>query len=447
MNRIWKIKLMAVIPVFVSSVVQAREWSLRNCIDYALKNNITLQKDRLAAKGIEEDMLQSKADLFPSLNASTSQNVTYRPWPETGSATVANGYVQSSVDKVYYNGTYVVSASWIVWNGNRNYNTVKLQKLAIQQADAKTEVTAATIQEKIAQLYVQILYSTEAIQVNAQSLTTSSNNEERGKEMLRVGKMSKADLAQLTAQRVQEEYNLIEARSTLADFKRQLKQLLQLTDDEEFTVAVPTTTDEMALQNIPPTGEVYAAALEQRPEMKAAQLAIVGSDINIKMARALNLPTVSLNGAFGTNTTSMSHTQWGKQLKTNFDIGGGLTLSIPIFDNRAKRTALNKALIERQNYMLDLQDKQAALYSDIERYWLQATTNQSKFKAAKASVQSAQESFDLLNEQFRLGLKNTIELMTGKDKLVMAQQNELQSKYLTILSINLLNFYKTGEMK
>ena len=447
MNRIWKIKLIAVIPVLVSSVVQAREWSLSNCIDYALKNNITLQKNRLAAKGIEEDMLQSKADLFPSLNASTSQNVTYRPWPETGSATVANGYVQSSVDKVYYNGTYVVSASWTVWNGNRNHNNVKLQKLAIQQADAKTEATAATIQEKIAQLYVQILYSTEAIRVNAQSLTTSSTNEERGKEMVRVGKMSKADLAQLTAQRVQEEYNLIEARSTLADFKRQLKQLLQLTDGEEFTVAVPTTTDEMALQNIPPTGEVYAAALEQRPEMKAAQLAIVGSDINIKMARALNLPTVSLNGAFGTNTTSMSHTQWGKQLKTNFDIGGGLTLSIPIFDNRAKRTALNKALIERQNYMLDLQDKQAALYSDIERYWLQATTNQSKFKAAKASVQSAKESFDLLNEQFRLGLKNTIELMTGKDKLVMAQQNELQSKYLAILSINLLNFYKTGEMK
>lgn len=438
---------MAVIPVLVSSVVQAREWSLSNCIDYALKNNITLQKNRLVAKGIEEDMLQSKADLFPSLNASTSQNVTYRPWPETGSATVANGYVQSSVDKVYYNGTYVVSASWTVWNGNRNHNNVKLQKLAIQQADAKTEATAATIQEKIAQLYVQILYSTEAIRVNAQSLTTSSNNEERGKEMVRVGKMSKADLAQLTAQRVQEEYNLIEARSTLADFKRQLKQLLQLTDGEEFTVTVPTTTDEMALQNIPPTGEVYAAAMEQRPEMKAAQLAIAGSDINIKMARARNLPTVSLNGAFGTNTTSMSHTQWGKQLKTNFDIGGGLTLSIPIFDNRAKRTALNKALIERQNYMLDLQDKQAALYSDIERYWLQATTNQSKFKAAKASVQSAQESFDLLNEQFRLGLKNTIELMTGKDKLVMAQQNELQSKYLTILSINLLNFYKTGEMK
>ena len=438
---------MAVIPVFVSSVVQAREWSLSNCIDYALKNNITLQKDRLAAKGIEEDMLQSKADLFPSLNASTSQNVTYRPWPETGSATVANGYVQSSVDKVYYNGTYVVSASWTVWNGNTNHNNEKPQKLAIQQADAKTEATAATIQEKIAQLYVQILYSTEAIRVNVQSLTTSSNNEERGKEMLRVGKMSKADLAQLTAQRVQEEYNLIEARSTLADFKRQLKQLLQLTDDEEFTVAVPTTTDEMALQNIPTTAEVYAAAMEQRPEMKAAQLAIAGSDINIKMARARNLPTVSLNGAFGTNTTSMSHAQWGKQLKTNFDIGGGLTLSIPIFDNRAKRTALNKALIERQNYMLDLQDKQAALYSDIEKYWLQATTNQSKFKAAKASVQSAKESFDLLNEQFRLGLKNTIELMTGKDKLVMAQQNELQSKYLAILSINLLNFYKTGEMK
>ena len=94
-----------------------------------------------------------------------------------------------------------------------------------------------------------------------------------------------------------------------------------------------------------------------------------------------------------------------------------------------------------------MKDKQTTLYSTVENYWLQAVTNQNKFKAAQVSTQSAQVSYDLLSEQFRLGLKNIVELMTGKDNLLKAQQNELQSKYLAILNLNMLNFYKTGELK
>jgi outer membrane protein len=97
--------------------------------------------------------------------------------------------------------------------------------------------------------------------------------------------------------------------------------------------------------------------------------------------------------------------------------------------------------------MLDMKDKQTTLYSTVENYWLQAVTNQNKFKAAQVSTQSALVSYDLLSEQFRLGLKNIVELMTGKDNLLKAQQNELQSKYLAILNLNMLNFYKTGELK
>ena len=104
-------------------------------------------------------------------------------------------------------------------------------------------------------------------------------------------------------------------------------------------------------------------------------------------------------------------------------------------------------MLQRESYMLDMKDKQTTLYSTVENYWLQAVTNQNKFKAAQVSTQSAQESYDLLSEQFRLGLKNIVELMTGKDNLLKAQQNELQSKYLAILNLNMLNFYKTGELK
>lgn len=425
----------------------AKQWSLRDCIDYALANNIKLQKAKIQEYSALEDVKQSQSALLPSLNLSTSQNVSYTPWPQQGRATVADGYVQSSVDKVYYNGSYSLMGNWTVWNGNKNRNNVKLNKLAVEQARLDSATTANSVLEQIAQLYVQILYSNEAIAVTKESLKTSQTNEERGKTMVEVGKMSRADLAQLTAQRAQDEYAIVEAESNLRNYKRQLKELLQITSDEEFDVAVPSTTDDMALEAVPALNDVYAASLEQRPEIKNAKLGIESSDLGIKVAKAGRMPTVSLNAGVTTSTSSMSDNTWGTQMKNNFSLGGGVTVSIPLFDNRQTKTAVNKAKLQKQSYLLDLQDKQTTLYSTIENYWLQAVTNQNKFKAARVSTESALASYELLSEQFKQGLKNTVELMTGKTNLLQAQQNELQSKYLAILNLNMLEFYQTGNIK
>lgn len=425
----------------------AKQWSLRDCIDYALANNIKLQKAKIQEYSALEDVKQSQSALLPSLNLSTSQNVSYTPWPQQGRATVADGYVQSSVDKVYYNGSYSLMGNWTVWNGNKNRNNVKLNKLAVEQARLDSATTANNVLEQIAQLYVQILYSNEAIAVTKESLKTSQTNEQRGKTMVEVGKMSKADLAQLTAQRAQDEYAIVEAESNLRNYKRQLKELLQITSDEEFDVAVPSTTDDMALEAVPALNDVYAASLEQRPEIKNAKLGIESSDLGIKVAKAGRMPTVSLNAGVTTSTSSMSDNTWGTQMKNNFSLGGGVTVSIPLFDNRQTKTAVNKAKLQKQSYLLDLQDKQTTLYSTIENYWLQAVTNQNKFKAARVSTESALASYELLSEQFKQGLKNTVELMTGKTNLLQAQQNELQSKYLAILNLNMLEFYQTGNIK
>ena len=425
----------------------ARQWTLKDCIDYALANNISLRKTKLQEYSALEDVKQSQSALLPSLSFSTSQNGTYRPWPEAGKATVDNGYVQSSIDKIYYSGSYSVNGNWTVWNGGRNTNTVKLNKLAAEQARLDSAETANSIQEQIAQLYVQILYSNDAINVCKESLETSKINENRGKDMFEVGKISKADLAQLTAQRAQDEFNVIEAESNMRNYKRQLKQLLQITDDEEFDIAIPQTTDEMALCEIPALNEVYAATLNIRPEIKNAKLGIESSDLSIKIAKVQKLPTIDLNAGVSTNTTTMSDNKWGQQLKNNVNVGAGFTVSIPLFDNRSSKTAVNKAKIQRENYILELRDKQTTLYSTVENYWLQAVINQNKFKAAKVSTESAKASYELLSEQFALGLKNIVELMTGKNNLLTAQQNELQSKYLAILNIDMLKFYETGNLK
>lgn len=425
----------------------ARQWSLKDCIDYALANNIQLQKAKVQQLSALEDIKQSQSALLPSLSLSTSQNVTYNPWPEQGSAMIAGNKVQADVKKVYYNGSYSLSGNWTVWNGGQNTNTVKLNKLAAEQARLDSAVTANNVLEQIAQLYVQILYSDEAISVTKESLKTSQANEERGKTMVSVGKMSKADLAQLTAQRAEDEYSIVEAESNLRNYKRQLKQLLQIADNDEFDVVIPSTTDEMALKDVPALNDVYAASLTQRPEIQNAKLGIESSDLSVKIAKAGKMPTVGLNAGLSTSTTSMNSNRWGNQVKNNFTVGGGVTVSIPLFDNRKTKTAVNKAMLQKENYMLDLQDKQTTLYSTVENYWLQAVTNQNKFKAARVSTESAQASYELLSEQFNLGLKNIVELMTGKTHLLQAQQNELQSKYLAILNLNMLDFYRTGEIK
>lgn len=425
----------------------ARQWSLKDCIDYALANNIQLQKAKVQQLSALEDIKQSQSALLPSLSLSTSQNVSYNPWPEQGSAMIAGNKVQADVKKVYYNGSYSLSGNWTVWNGGQNTNTVKLNKLAAEQARLDSAVTANNVLEQIAQLYVQILYSDEAISVTKESLKTSQANEERGKTMVSVGKMSKADLAQLTAQRAEDEYSIVEAESNLRNYKRQLKQLLQIADNDEFDVVIPSTTDEMALKDVPALNDVYAASLTQRPEIQNAKLGIESSDLSVKIAKAGKLPTVGLNAGLSTSTTSMNSNGWGNQMKNNFTVGGGVTVSIPLFDNRKTKTAVNKAMLQKENYMLDLQDKQTTLYSTVENYWLQAVTNQNKFKAARVSTESAQASYELLSEQFNLGLKNIVELMTGKTHLLQAQQNELQSKYLAILNLNMLDFYRTGEIK
>ncbi len=424
-----------------------KQWTLQDCIDYAMENNITLKKSQLKKQSATEDLKGAKAALLPTVSASTNQSLGYQPWKDTGMAYVTNGTVNTKVDKTSYNGSYSLSGQWTVWNGGRNTNTIKLDRLAEQEAELSSRETANSIQERIAQIFSQILYLDESVKVNEQMLETSKKNEERGQEMLNVGKMSKADLAQLSAQRANDEYSIVEAKTQLMNYKLQMKQLLEITDEVEFDVAVPEIGDEMILAAIPALQTVYEEALLSRPEIERSQLAVKGSEVSVSIAKAGWMPNVSVTGGVTTSTNSLSGTGWGSQFKSNVNTQLGLGVSMPIYDGRSTKTAVNKAKIQQLQARLDLQDLQKTLYSDIQGYWINAVNNQEKYKAAKSSVESAQQSYDLLSEQFRLGLKNIVELLAGKDNLLNAQQNQLQSKYLTLYNQQMLAFYQGGEIK
>ena len=409
-----------------------KKWTLDECINYAMENNLTLKLSKLKQRSAQEDVMQSKAALFPTLSANTNQGVGYSPFDNT------------AADKAYYNGSYGVNAQWTVWNGGQNTNTIKQNKLTEEQAGLSTDVTANSLQEQITKLYVQILYMSEAIEVNRQSLETSKKNEERGQQMVEVGKMSKADLAQLSAQRASSEYSIVESETQLAKYKLQLKQALDLDAGTVFDVAIPSTSDQQALAEIPSLVSVFDAAMAQRPEIKNALLGIESSNLQMKIAKAGALPTVTVNGGLGTSTNSMSSLAWGTQMKNNFDLTASVAINVPIFDARRTKTSVNKARIAQEQAHINYDNEEHELYCTVEELWLDAINNQQKFRSALATVESEQESYNLLSEQFNLGLKNIVELLTGKDKLLTAQQNKLQSKYTTILSQQLLKFYQNG---
>ena len=438
--------LAAILLVLTGNAAYAqKKWTLQECLDYAIANNIQLQQKKLAAASIHEDVLQSRSALFPSVSFSTNQNISWRPFAES-TINLTNGSMTTSRNTVSYNGSYGINASWTVWNGNRNTNTIKRNKLSEQAADLDVASQSNTIQEQIAQLYVQTLYENEAVKVCKEVIKASELQRDRAKVMVELGSLAQVDLTQLESQVAQDYYSLSQAESQLANYKLQLKQLLEIHDSEPFEIAIPDIEDSKVLGTLPDEQAVYTAALTTRPEIQSAALDIESSKIALASARSGYMPTISINAGIGTSNSSGPDTPFFTQVKNNLSNSIGLSISVPIFDNLQTRTNIRKAKYTLHTSELNLQSQQKQLYSSVENYWLNASTSQQQYQYAKKYAESMKESYDLVSEQFNLGLKNIVELTTGKNNMLQAEQQLLQTKYTALLNQAMLRFYSGEEM-
>lgn len=418
-----------------------KQWTLRNCIDYALEHNITIRRNRINVESTQEDVKTAKADFLPSLSGNISQRIVNRP--NSASGTIISGdNITTSESKTSYNGSYGIDANWTVYNGSKRVNTLKQQQLNSRIAELTVDESENSIEENITQLYVQILYSAEAVKVNESTLEVSRKEFERGQELFNAGSIASSDLAQLEAQVSNDNYQLVTSQTTLQNYKLQLKQLLELDGDFEMDLFLPLLDDSSVLIPLPTKDDVYQTALNLRPEIESGKLNIEASDMNIKISRAGYIPSLSLSAGIGTTNANGNDFSFSEQVKQNWNNSIGLTLSIPIFDKRQTKSAVNKAKLQRQTSELDLMDNQKTLYKTIESLWLSANSAQQQYVAATQKLKSTQASYALVSEQFNLGMKNTVELLTEKNNLLSAQQETLQAKYTAILNAGLLRFYQ-----
>lgn len=407
----------------------SKTWTLQECLDYAYQNNIQVRQSRNNQLSGIEDTKQAKAALFPSLVASTTQSYTNYPSSEV-------------TDNNSYTGTYGITAGMTIFEGGKLRTEVKRQKVQNQMDALSVEESVNDIRIAIVQAYMQCLYTADAVRINRSTAEASKAQRDRAEEMLRTGSISRVDFAQLQSQYSSDEYQIVVAGSTLDNYKLQLKQLLELDIMEEMNPAVPGVKEENVLKALPPKNEVYETALKVMPQIRRGELGIEAAKLEEKSARAGFFPSISLSASVGTGHMSNNDFESGSQIWNRFNENVGLTLNIPIFSNRKNRTAVNKAKIALNDSYLEWTSLQKELLRNVESAYLDAVSAQAQYLSAREKEKYARESYELTSEQFRVGVKNTVELITAQNEYSAAQQQVLQAKYLTLLSIELLNIYQ-----
>ncbi len=408
-------------------------WTLHDCLSYALENNIQLQQNRNNYLSGLEDTREAKAALLPSLAASTTQGFTNYP-------------SSNAEDRNSYTATYGVNAEMTLYNGGKLRTAVRQQNLqndidALTVAESENDIRVA-----IVQAYLQTLYAADAVTIAESTAEISRAQRDRAAEMKAAGSISKVDLAQFESQYASDRYQVTVARTSLDDYRLQLKQLLELDIAEEMHIATPSIDDAEVLATLPSKSDIYATALEVMPEIRRGELAVEAAELGVKQARAGFLPTLSLSAGIGSGYMSGNSFESGTQLWNRFNENIGLTLSVPIFSNRRNRTAVNKARLEVANSQLSWQDLRKTLVRKVETAYLDAVSAQSQYLAATEKERYAGESFRLTDEQFAVGMKNTVELLTAQNEYASARQEVLQAKYLALMNIELLNIYQGREV-
>ena len=420
-------------PFFSNAQEKPEKWTLNACLDYALEHNIQVKKSMVNFLSGKEDYLQAKAQLFPSLSASSSHNFANYPSSNTD-------------DNNSYTGSYGLNASLKLFDGGRRLNAIKQEELQTQASQLDVEQSEDDIRIALIQAYMQVLYAYESVKINQNTVEVSKAQLNRSEELYKAGSISKVDLSQIESQYSTDKYQLVVAETNLATYKLQLKQLLELEIEEEIELDIPELTEEDILAPLPEKQVIYATALSVMPEMKSSKLNVDISELEIKKAKAGYLPSLSLSAGIGTGHSSGTGITFKDQLWDRFSESVGLTLSIPIFSNRENKTAVNKAKFAVTTNQLELINTQKNLLKTVEGLYLDATSSQNQYLAAQDRLGAVAQSYKQTEEQFFLGMKNTLELLTEKSNWLTAQQEILQTKYMAIMSIQLLNIYQKKEI-
>ncbi len=438
-----RLTFLVLICCTTATLVRGEIWDLNACIAYAKAQNLTVQKSRMSAAQSDVELKLAKAAYWPSLSLSSGHRYSNTPFPET---IRTESQTESQRDANFYSGNVGLNASWQIYSGARQKN-IEIQRLNSQMAELDVARSENDVAESVMRVFANILYAQESVVTCQNALSVSENQRQRGEEMLAAGSIARSDLAQLESQCSNDRYALVSAQSALRNYKLQLKQLLELDATTEMELALPNYADDDVLALLPAREVVYARALELRPEIQSGEIEVESAELSVKKAKAGYAPNISLSAGTSTGWNYANEQNFGDQVKYQWSNTVGLNLSLPLVDGRETKSAVEKARLQKKTSELNSLEERKTLLKNIESYWNDALNAQEQYRAALEQQSANQTSYDLVAEQFAVGLKNATELLTAQNDLMAARQAVLQAKYMAVYNANMLRFYQGEELK
>ncbi|MEI6821865.1 MAG: TolC family protein [Bacteroidota bacterium] len=460
--------IILIITLFQTSA--QKKWSLEECINYALENNIQIKQSKLSAESDKITLLQNKLGVLPNLNGGASYSSNWGRNIDPSSNTYSTDQTQSI--------SLSLNSSIDLFSGFQKLNTIKQSDNNYQASKYDVEKMKNDIALRIAQAYMTILFNKEQVDVSKNQVEISKMQLARIKNLVDAGALAKGNLLDIQAQEALEESNLIAAQNQLDLSYLDLVQLLDLKSKDDFDIIKPDITmgNDVALI---PTNQIYTYSSTIMPEIKSAEFRLKSSFNGLAIARGSRSPSLSLSGYYGSNYadnfldyanptityeglkptlyvvsgsgTPVLQTAYSleyqkmafkDQMKNNLSKSLRLTLTIPIFNNYQVNAAISKAKLSTLNADYNLQLQKNQLYKNIEQAATDATGAFKSYNASAKAVDSYKEAFTYTEQKFNVGVVNPIDYNDAKNKLIKAESDLLRAKYNYEFKKVILNFYQ-----
>jgi outer membrane protein len=457
---------------FSVNAQSSKIWTLQECIDYALENNIDIRQNDLFIERARLDVQSAWAELFPNLNANFGYNFNFGLNIDPVTNLISRDNRQTS--------NLGLNSQWVLFDGFRNKNNVDRARLERDVQIATFEQRKVDLILNLTGAYLQVLLSKEVLKISQEQVKISELQVRRMSDLVKAGAEPRGSLYELEAQLARDEQNLVRNENDLAISMLNLIQILQLPDAAGFDVSNPVGSL--------PSGDIFQfsedyifqQAMDIQPAVKAALLSMVRADKDVQIAKGQRLPTLSVVGAISTNYSNqipvferietvqvpigvtedgatvfgaqqvpigMSNKPFNDQVTDNINEFVGISLNIPIYSRLQIRNSIRNAELQRQIADLEYERETNRIRQDVQRAYADAQASLKAYRAAEKTVKSSQEAFDYAQERFRVGAIQQYDFENAKNALAQAQAEMASSLYDYVFKINVLHFYVNNEFK
>lgn len=427
-----------------------KKWTLKESVDYALKNNISIKQNKLNINSSTKDKEIAFGNFLPSVSAGNTNSFTF------GLSTGGDN-TRSSANR--YNLGVNLGLNGTIFNGFRNLNSYKQAKLGIESSKLDLEVIENDIALQVVNTYLNVLFAKENLEVAKVQAAISKKQIDRAQAQFDAGAIPKGDLLNVQSTAANDAQTVVTQENALNIALLRLSQLLQV-GYEGFDVASIEVGTPSAALLFSSSSEVYKKALENRPEIERAKLSIKNADLGIEIAKGAFLPTLNYN--FSTSTfynttfgqpdfftgvnpnTGQPFTvdrRFSTQLNDNLSYGGGFSLNIPIFSGFQTKNRVAKSVITKDQAVLSLESAKLTLQQTIEQAFLDAKAAAKTYEAAQVSLEAQKEAFKNAQNRFDYGAMTQFDYDQVRSRLVNAESASIRAKFDYVFKSKVLKFY------